>query len=60
MSNERGSTACANPECACTDGDGQTYCSSHCEHATEQSGKVENEMRSGCACGHPECDQPAD
>lgn len=58
MEIEQGSGACANPECACTVASSHAFCGDHCRHAIDQAGKVEGEMRSGCACGHPGCDQP--
>lgn len=60
MEIDQGTGVCANSDCNCSIEGSKAYCSDACRRSADQAGKVESEIGSGCACGHPACDQPAD
>lgn len=43
---------CAHPDCICTVGTGERYCSDYCLETSRADSVTDVE---GCNCGHPEC-----
>ena len=43
---------CAHPDCICTVGTGERFCSDYC---MEQAGASQAAADGTCNCGHPEC-----
>jgi hypothetical protein len=43
---------CAHPDCICTVGAGERYCSDYCLEDSRANSAMDVE---GCKCGHPEC-----
>ena len=43
---------CAHPDCICTVGTGERYCSDYCLETSRADSVMDVE---GCKCGHPEC-----